>query len=82
MTWWEALPTDNGVRDLKGQIVREGYVIHSEDAHRPENKGQHSPMRDAQTSHAIYRVCDHASFRSTGDTRCVTRSERTPRGAA
>lgn len=63
----EALPVDAGVCDLKGRPVREGYVLHNQDKHDPENTtGQNTPLRDAQTSHATYRICARAGLPGNG----------------
>ncbi|HLL23855.1 MAG TPA: site-specific integrase [Kofleriaceae bacterium] len=63
----EALPVDKGVRDLKGQPVRDGYVLHNDDRYDPENETkENTPMRDAQTSHATYRVCERAGLPNRG----------------
>ncbi len=62
-----ALPVDEGVRDLKGQPVRAGYVLHNEDKDDPQNTtGNNTPLRDAQTSHATYRVCERAGLELRG----------------
>lgn len=62
----KALPTDGCVLDLKGQPVREGYVLNNQDKGEYNRRGElmkeHSPLRDAQTSHAVYRVCDRAEL--------------------
>ena len=60
----QALRTD--LEEERFQVVREGYVLHNEDGHRPENKGEHTPLRDAQTSHATYRVCEGAGLPKRG----------------
>ena len=65
-----ALPVDEGVRDLKGRVVREGYVLNNQDKGEHDKDGtrmtEHSALRDAQTSHATYRVCDHAGLPNRG----------------
>jgi integrase len=65
-----ALPVDDGVRDLKGQPVREGFVLHNEDKGEYDSHGElnkeHTPFRDAQTSHATYRFCDRAGLPARG----------------
>ena len=65
-----ALPVDGGVRDLKGRVVREGYVLHNQDKGELDKHGveikENTPLRDAQTSHATYRVCDHAGLPNRG----------------
>jgi len=65
-----ALPVDDGVRDLKGRVVREGYVLNNQDKGEYDKDGKrieaHTALRDAQTSHATYRVCDHASLPNRG----------------
>jgi integrase len=63
----EALPVDEDVRDLRGRPVREGYVLHNGDKDDPENETEkNTPMRDAQTSHAIYRICGNAELDDHG----------------
>ncbi len=65
-----ALPTDEGVRDLKGQPVREGYVLNNQDKGQRNAEGKrieaHTAFRDAQTSHATYRVCEAAELPRRG----------------
>ncbi|MBS1124693.1 MAG: int, partial [Deltaproteobacteria bacterium] len=65
-----ALPVDEGVRDLKGRVVREGYVLHNQDKGDLDENGvlikANRPLRDAQTSHATYRVCEHAELPRRG----------------
>ncbi len=65
-----ALPVDEGVRDLKGRVVREGYVLNNQDKGEHDKAGtrmtEHSALRDAQTSHATYRVCDQAGLPNRG----------------
>ena len=65
-----ALPIDEGVRDLKGRVLREGYVLNNQDAGELDKDGKpneaHTAFRDAQTSHATYRVCDLASLPNRG----------------
>jgi integrase len=81
-----ALPVDDGVRDLRGRAVREGYVLHNHDKGQRNDAGEliaeHTALRDAQTSHATYRLCERAGLPSHGWTCCGTRSVRTRRVSA
>ena len=66
----EALPVDRGVSDLKGRPVREGYVLNNQDKGQRDKHGTrieaHTALRDAQTSHATYRLCERAGLPSRG----------------
>jgi len=50
--------------------VREGYVLNNQDKGEHDKDGtritEHSGLRDAQTSHATYRVCGHAGLPNRG----------------
>lgn len=50
--------------------MREGYVLNNQDKGEHDKDGtritEHSALRDAQTSHATYRVCGHAGLPNRG----------------